>query len=186
MCFLPCPQTLTPSVCITQNCSISPFYWLLDSLKKSKLRLQQHKYSLPPSHCHYVSFLLPPRAECLPQHGGSCGQQHTVGSGLHQAADSAAVCALLQPSSPLRPQCRTAAEERHAAAGWVRQHVKDFTPCWLFPREGEVVESMFLKSETVTRLCCVKCTLTHAHTVFMDFHSPGVRISAPVLTRQHK
>lgn len=60
-----------------------------------------------------------PRAQCLPQHGGPCSQQHSASSGLRQAADPAAVRALLPASSPLRPQRRTAPEERHPAAGRV-------------------------------------------------------------------
>lgn len=64
-------------------------------------------------------FFPSPRAQCLPQHGGPCSQQHSASSGLRQAADPAAVGALLPASQPLRPQCRTTPEECHPAAGRV-------------------------------------------------------------------
>lgn len=65
------------------------------------------------------------RAQRLPQHGGPSGQQHPVGAGLRQAADPAAVRALLPPSPPLRPQRRTTAQERRPAAGRVSESNAD-------------------------------------------------------------
>lgn len=106
------------------------FYWLLDILRAgSDYNNNIILCHLPNAAC--INSYLPQstvsslsRAQCVPQHGGSCGQQHPVGSGLHQTTYPAAVCALLPPSSPLWPQRRTTPEERHSAAGWVSHQVK--------------------------------------------------------------
>lgn len=113
------------------NWPIILFFLLAVGYSKSRIRLQQQHHSchLPNAAC--INSYLPQstasslsRAQCVPQHGGSCGQQHPVGSGLHQTTYPAAVCAFLPPSSPLWPQRRTTPEERHSAAGWVSHQVK--------------------------------------------------------------
>lgn len=139
LCAWTIPLTLSPSVCITANWPIIPFStgcrctgWILSRRERSDYNNNNILCHLPTVACiNFISLAHStpsplPRAECLPQHGGSCGQQHPVGSGLYQTADLAAVCTLLPPSPSLWPQCRATPEERHPAAGWVSQQVIDW------------------------------------------------------------
>lgn len=124
--------------------------------------------------CHSV-FFPSPRAQCLPQHGGPSSQQHSASSGLRQAADPAAVGALLPTSSPLRPQRRTTPEECHPAAGRVsRQNRHRFgffslLGCSAFEGRGAKSEWKVCCIGLIVLLCLMHsraCTRTHtrAHT----------------------
>lgn len=143
--------------------------------------------------CCCFSFRLPPRAQCLPQHGGPRSQQHSASSGLRQAADPAAVRALLPTSSPLRPQCRTTPEERHPVAGRVSRRERhgfrffSLLGCWA-PGGGEGTQSerKVCRVGLIVLLCLMRsqaCTRARTRTpwwrlVFMHFHSADFKFSA--------
>lgn len=152
------------------------FYWLLDILRAgSDYNNNIILCHLPDAAC--INSYLPQstasslsRAQCIPQHGGSCSQQHPVGSGLHQTTYPAAVCALLPPSSPLWPQCRTTPEERHSAAGWVSHQVKQGLAriplllrlsCWKRKGEGSGKYAAVVYALNTVKL---SKSFTHAHT----------------------
>lgn len=134
-----------------------------------KCRLWQHGAAsspLRPSTLHTastaISFWLflfsppSPRAQCLPQYGGPCSQQHSASSGLRQAADPAAVRALLPTSSPLWPQRRTTPEERHPVAWRVsRQERHWFRFFCLWSRSARGGEG----TESERKVCCVGLVL---------------------------
>lgn len=155
------------SICL-YYCELAnyPFFLLAVGYSKSRIRLQQQHHSyLPQSTVSSLS-----RAQCVPQHGGSCGQQHPVGSGLHQTTYPAAVCALLPPSSPLWPQRRTTPEERHSAAGWVSHQVKQGLAritlllrlsCWKRKGEGSGKYAAVVYALNTVKL---SKSFTHAHT----------------------
>lgn len=138
----------------------------------------------------FFFFPASPRAQCLPQYGGPCSQQHSAGSGLRQAADPAAVRALLPASSPLRPQRRSTPEERHPVAGRVsrqeRQQFRFFSLLGCSARgEGnqERAESVMHRFDSFTVFNALASVHTRAHSpryrlVFMNFHSADFKFSA--------